>query len=111
MDPGEFAAAVRGLHARRRANPHGWPWTSDAILSEGYFLDDLRDLHFVTAELLREAVDLPKQGKIELAIAVRYRQSARGAAARYAQAIKDGTLAAAIKNPCRSEAMLLTEPL
>ena len=34
MDPAEWAAAVRDQHARRRANPDGWPWNSDAILNE-----------------------------------------------------------------------------
>ena len=75
MRPAEFARAVREVHAKRRANPDGWPWTRDPILNHGYFLDDLRDQHFVTAELLREAAGLSTKEKIELAIAVRYRQS------------------------------------
>ena len=77
----------------------GWPWTCDRILNHGYFLDDLRDQHFVTAELLREAADLSTKQKIELAIVVRYRQSPQGFATRCAQAIKDGNLPAAINRP------------
>ena len=66
MRPAEFARAVREVHAKRRASPDGWPWTRDPILNHGYFLDDLRDQHFVTAELLREAADLSTKEKMNL---------------------------------------------
>ena len=69
------------------------------ILNNCYVLDDLREHPVVTVEVLKEAADLPVQGKLALSIAVRYRQSGRGLASRYAQAIKDGELAAALIRP------------
>lgn len=52
MDPAAFVLAVRDVHSKRRADPDGWPWTTDKILSEFWFLDDARDQHRVTNELL-----------------------------------------------------------
>ena len=104
LPPDKFVSAVREVHARRRADPDGWPWTQDPILSEGYFLDDSRDLHFVTAELLKQATSLSVPGQIALASGVRYRQSGRRLPSLYAQAIRAGSLSEAILRPVHFQA-------
>jgi len=50
-------------------------------------LGEHRDLHAVTAEILSAAKDVSLEQKVQLSIAIRHTQSARGAAERYSDAI------------------------
>ena len=99
--PVSFVAALREAHNGRRNDPSGlrWPWTADSIVNGMATLDENRPTHAVTAEVLEAAAALDTLGKVQLSIAVRYRQSARGAAARYAGAIKAGCLAEVLAAP------------
>ena len=58
-----------------------------------------RPMHVVTTHVFEVAAALDKLGKVQLPIGLCYRQSARGAAALYADAIKSGRLAEALARP------------
>ena len=89
-----FTETFRRAHEGRRADPQGqtWPWTDDDVINRQYSLDERRAEHAVTQELLQAAQGMDTKDKLALSIAVRYRQSARGAAARFAAAIQRGSL-------------------
>ncbi|CAK0806317.1 unnamed protein product, partial [Prorocentrum cordatum] len=104
-DPVEFIATLRRAHAGRRADPQGqsWPWTDDDVINRQYSLDERRAEHAVTQELLQAAQGMDTKDKVAHSIAVRYRQSARGAAARFAAAIQGGSLERDVLAPLTRE--------
>jgi hypothetical protein len=101
LDPIAHTTLLRQAHSAHRADPQGlnWPYTDDTIVNELRSLDEHRHLHKVTREIMENAEGLLPQDKILLSIAVRFTQSARGAAKNFRAAIENKTLAEEFRKP------------
>ena len=100
-DPVEFVRLLRLAHSQRKSDPSGanWPYTSHDTINRTYSLDDHRELHAVTKEVLEACVGLTPAQQLAVSIAVRYTCSARGAAHRYRDALLAGSLPDALLKP------------
>ena len=93
LDPIQLVAVLRQAHQGRRDDPDGlrWPWTTHDTVNRMRSLDEHRQSHRVTKEIVKASRGLTNCQKILLSLSVRHTQSCRGAAHKFRQAVLDGT--------------------